>query len=58
MSVTIPDRADTTGQVLAPARAYARLMALATLLDPDRARRVREAAVVLLDACEAESEAA
>ena len=45
---------------LSPARAYARLCALSTLLDPDRARRAREAATVLLDAAEttAESEAA
>ena len=43
---------------LSPGRAYARLCALSTLLDTDRARRAREAATVLLDAREAESEAA
>lgn len=44
---------------LSPARAYARLMALSTLLDSPNDRRAREAIVVLADApAEAESEVA
>ena len=45
---------------LSPARAYARLMALATLLESRDAERARQAAIVLADAAEsvAESEAA
>ena len=47
-------------RALTPARAYARLMALATLLDRRDAERAREAIAILADAAmpAAESEAA
>lgn len=51
MSVDHPPR---PGANLAPSRAYARLVALSTLLDDERARRAREAAAVLVDAAERE----
>lgn len=56
---TIVDHSPQSGATLAPSRAYARLMALSTLLDDERGRRAREAITVLADAPErVESEAA